>query len=94
MGMPGLCRWCGERICVSLDAESECSLRMKQVPRTPRKARHAICGACGAEEIVSDYMRNEPAHQFTPQPDEATDLFYCGCQHEPEDGWPPNPRFL
>lgn len=58
------------------------------------KQRIAVCGACGGEELVTEYIRKERHHQFKARPSEPTDLFYCGCQNDPDEGWPPSERFL
>lgn len=47
--------------------------------------RRAMCGACGGERTVDDYMRRTPESQFTARPNETTDLYYCGCQDDPDE---------
>ena len=47
--------------------------------RTPRRA---ICGACGSEREVTEFMKRDRDSQFTPRPGEPFDRFYCGCQND------------
>lgn len=48
--------------------------------------RLATCGACGCERPVDGYMLRHPrTMQFQRRPKERTDVFYCGCQSDPDD---------
>lgn len=64
--------------------QREAAIRSRTAPAAvPRGPRLARCGACGSEREIDDFMR---AHmQFQARPNEPMDVFYCGCQHDPED---------
>lgn len=52
--------------------------------KTSTTDRKAICGACGCERTVDSYMKKRPEFQFTSRPTKPTDLFYCGCEGDPD----------